>query len=238
MSTANLGDTPVRLRMKRTPIFQTLTEPNGSLYISEDYTITAENLPLPVVESANPDVYMQNGEELYGWFKSLVGDIDEETIFGRLYKEANEYYFELLQSFSESVSIRGDGANSFYFLPDGRYGHFADGEAQDYQYTETKVDIPLADTLTSVKVINNTVVPIPGTGTNVATLYMTPGTEQVELNTYFDYNKEYLSYPLTDEPETLYFVVDSDTQPVRTDSATGSDNTPDQIAIGLTWEEQ
>ena len=238
MSTANLGDTPVRLRMKRTPIFQTLVQPNDRLYISEDYTITSENLPLPVVEGAAPDSYMQNGDELYGWIKTIVGDIDEETVFGRLYREANDYYFEILQSFSQTVVIRGDGANSFYFLPDGRYGYQPDGEVEDYQYNSTTQTVPLADSLSSIKLINNVVVPIPGTGTNVATLYLTPGTEQVELGTYFDYNKEYLSYPLTNEPETLYFVVDSDTQPVRSELAVGSDSTPDPIAIGLTWEEQ
>ena len=243
MSTANLGDTPVRLRMKRTPIYQTLVEPYGKLYLTDDYTVTSQNLPLQVAESliadpSNPGPYLQNGDELYGWMKAIIGDVDEETVFGRLYKEGNEYYFELLQSFAEEVALRGDGANSFYFLPDGRYGHQVDGEVEDYQYQETKVNIPLADSLTSVNVINNTVVPIPGTGTNVATLYLTPGTEQVELNTYFDYNKEYLSFPLTDEPETLYFVVDSDTNPNRTTGATGAENTPDQIAIGLTWEEQ
>ena len=243
MSTANLGDTPVRLRMKRTPIYQTLVEPYGQLFFTDDYTITSENLPLPVADEyatdpTNPGPVLQNGDEIYGWIQAIIGDVDEETVFGRLYKEANEYYFELLQSFSESVVLRGDGANNFYFLPDGRYGHLDHGEVIDFQYNETKVNVPLADTLSSVEVINNSVVPIPGTGTNVATLYLTPGTEQVELNTYFDYNKEYLSYPLTNEPETLYFVVDSDTNPVRDPTAVGAANTPDQIAIGLTWEEQ
>ena len=58
---------------------------------------------------------------------------------------------------------------------------------------------------------------------------MTGGTEQVDLNTYFDYNKEYLSYPLTDEAETLYFAIDSDQKIQEAEN---------EIAIGLTWEEQ
>ena len=52
--------------------------------------------------------------------------------------------------------------------------------------------------------------PIPGTGTNVATLYLQQGTEQFDLAAYFDYNKEYLSFPLTDNTESLYLAVDSD----------------------------
>ena len=99
----------------------------------------------------------------------------------------------------------------------------------NYGVAETATATVASDTLTSINVINNPVVPIPDTGINIATLYLTPGTEQLELDTYFDYNKEYLSFPLTDEAESLYFAVDSDTK-------IGSNT--DSIAIGTTWEEQ
>ena len=116
------------------------------------------------------------------------------------------------------------------FLPDLRFKHTPGGSgAVEVTTAETSVNVPLADTLTSVNAVNDVVVPIPNTGSNVATLYLQPnGTEQVNLDTYFDYNKEYLSYPLTDQAETLYFAVDAD-MPVSTDA---------DVAIGLTWEEQ
>jgi hypothetical protein len=82
--------------------------------------------------------------------------------------------------------------------------------------------------LSSVKIASNSVVPIPNTGVNVATLYLRSGTEQFDLDTYFDYNKEYLSFPLTDIADTLYFAVDSDTASTNTD----------EISLGVTWEEQ
>jgi hypothetical protein len=227
LSTANLNTGPVRLTMRRTPIFQTLTTigTNSALAIGTDpYIVSASNEPLNVAET---NTYLQNGESIYGWFQGVVGAIDEETIFGRLYKKTNSYYFEVLQSFGDTITLNANGK----FLPDVRYVRDASGEVIGLVAdTVTKTEVPLQDTLTSIKVFDNPVTPIPGTGANVATLYLAQnGTEQLDLDTYFDYNKEYLSYPLTDEAETLYFVVDKDT---------AADATPNEIAIGLTWEEQ
>jgi hypothetical protein len=225
MSTANLGSKPVRLRMKRTPIFQTLTQCTGTLQLNADYTVTPNNLPLPVTGGSSG--YMDNGEDVYGWFQGVIGDVDKETVFGRLYKKLNEYYFEVLQSFDSTIVLNNNG----YFLADKRFNRdsTATDGAVETTTAETKRLVPLADTLTSVNAVNDTIVPIPNTGSNVATLYLQPsGTEQVDLDTYFDYNKEYLSYPLTDQAETLYFAVDLD----------GAVKEDAEVAIGLTWEEQ
>jgi hypothetical protein len=224
LSTANLGDNPVRLRMKKTPIFQTQAEVSGSLELTQDYTITAANLPLPTNETNAP--YILNNEELYGWFKgSVLGN--DVTIFGRLYKVANEYFFESFESYTDTITLLAGE-----FLADQRFAFTSNNgvtEVTNYGISDTRTILPATDTLSSINVTNDPVVPIPGTGINIATVYLTSGSEQLELNTYFDYNKEYLSYPLTDEAETLYFAIDSDT-------SVGS--TPDPIAIGITWEEQ
>ncbi len=230
MSTANLGSFPVRLQMKRTPVFQTLTQTgtNVDLAINGEYTVSPNNLPLVVNETggASGVPYLQNGEEIFGWFQGNISDVDAETIFGRLYKKTNEYYFEVLQSFNGVVKLNDGGK----FLKDLRFARAtADNGTLDEITSETVSETPLADQLTSVKALNNVVVPIPDTGANVATLYLQPtGTEQVDLDTYFDYNKEYLSYPLTNIPETLYFAIDADR----------AVNEKAEIAIGLTWEEQ
>jgi hypothetical protein len=81
MSAANLGDNPVRLRMKKTPKFQTLTTPVGTIALNSDYLVTSQNLPLDVTESSAP--YIRNNEDLYGWFKGRVLN-SNVTIFGRL----------------------------------------------------------------------------------------------------------------------------------------------------------
>jgi hypothetical protein len=147
-------------------------------------------------------------------------DSDAITVFGRLYKVSDEYYFELLESYNGTIELKAG-----VFLPDLRFE--ADGDSIN-QESITKVSQE-KEGLSSIKITNDTVVPIPGTGTNVATIYLQAGTEQLDLSPYFDYNKEYLSFPLTDQADSLYFAVDSDTK---------AGDTPDQVSLGCTWEEQ
>jgi len=236
LSTSNLGDNPVRMRFKKTPLFQTDTVYLGSISTSAEYTITAANLPLAVTESGGAGTFMDNADSLYGWFQATVG-VDNITVFGRLYKEADLYYYELLESYNAEVIIKVG-----IFLPDVRFsadGVYATGTAYSTSGSNYLLRPPLAQStvtkvtsekegLSSVKIANDTVVPIPGTGINVATIYLQAGTEQLDLAPYFDYNKEYLSFPLTDQADSLYFTVDSDT----------AANTSDEISLGCTWEEQ
>ena len=223
LSASNLGDNPVRMRFKKTPIFQTQVAYSGTITLDLPYSVTAANLPLSsvgVTESSAP--FSDNADSVYGWFQALVG-VDNITVFGRLYKDSDEYYFELLESYNGDVTLKAG-----VFLPDLRFE--ATG-ATVAQATVTKVTQE-KEGLSSVKIANNTVVPIPGTGINVATIYLQQGTEQLDLSPYFDYNKEYLSFPLTDFADSLYFTVDSDT--LARDTTAGKD----QVSLGCTWEEQ
>ena len=229
LSAANLGDNPVRLRMKKTPIFQTDVDVSSKTFtLAAQHTITSQNYPLSTTSlnpSSPPDTaptetggtYLQNGEEIYGWFQAKLDGITDITPFGRLYKQSDNYYFEILETYNGTITLLGGN-----FLPDGRYD--ADGSAyQDTRLTTEK------EGLSSIIIAYNTAVPIPGTGINIATLYLQEGTEQLDLAAYFDYNKDYLSFPLTDVADTLYLAVDSDT---------GSASTADEISLGITWEEQ
>ena len=217
LSASNLGDNPVRLRFKKTPIFQTDVAPSGTLSLSTDYTIDATNAPLAVTESGT---YLANGDSIYGWFRATVG-VDKVSVFGRLYKLTDSYYFEILDTFNGTVVLQS-GDN---FLADGRF------EADGTEITASTVTKATEEKegLSSIIIASNTVVPIPNTGTNVATIYLQQGTEQLDLSPYFDYNKEYLSFPLTDQADSLYFAVDSDT---------GSNTAVDEVSLGVTWEEQ
>jgi hypothetical protein len=217
LSTSNLGDNPVRLRFKKTPLFQTAVAPSGTLKLSSDYTVDADNNPLPVTESGT---YIANGESIYGWFRATVG-IDSVTVFGRLYKLADSYYFEILEAFNGTIVIQ----SAEFFLADGRF------ESDGTEVTATAVTKSTTEKegLSSIIIASNTVVPIPNTGTNVATIYLQQGTEQLDLSPYFDYNKEYLSFPLTDQADSLYFAVDSDR---------AVESTIDEVSLGCTWEEQ
>ena len=229
LSSANLGDNPVRLRMKKTPTFQTDVDITGKTFtLAAQHTITSQNFPLSTTSlspSTPPDTaptetggtYLQNGESIYGWFKAKLDGITDITPFGRLYKDADNYYFEVLQTFNGVITLL---ANEF--LADGRY----DSDGSAYQDTRLTTE---TEGLSSIIIAYNTAVPIPGTGINIATLYLQQGTEQLDLAAFFDYNKDYLSFPLTDVADTLYFAVDSDT-------ASGS--AEDNISLGVTWEEQ
>ena len=215
LSTSNLGDNPVRLRMKKTPIFQGDTAFNGTITLNDDFEIVASNPAMAVTESAT---FLENDESIYGWFKAIINDINDETVFGRLYKDSGSYYFELLESYAGTVKLLGGEQ----FLPERRF------DAEGNILTGTSKVTTEKEGLSSVKIANEVQVPIPGTGINIATLYLQEGTEQIDLLSYFDYNKEYLSFPLTDIADTLYFAVDSDQ----------ASNTSDEISLGITWEEQ
>lgn len=216
LSTANLGTTSARLRMKKTPVFQTLfvEDSVATFAINDDYTIDGLNDPLPI--DAGVQDYMEDGDSTFGWFRVEV-DGEPSTAFGRLYKTANDYFFELRESFNGTVVIPAGN-----FLRDKRFT--ADGTL----LTSASKTTFEKEGISSVVISNDIQVPIPGTGLPVATIYLRPGSEQLDLSSFFDYNKEYLSFPLTDVAETLYLAID-------TEEAAGN-TTP--VSIGITWEEQ
>jgi hypothetical protein len=215
--TANFAATPVKLDIVKTPLFQPDTPTNGSFTLTSTYQVTSENLPLPTSSTT----YLQKDEDfVYGWFRSNVG-----TVFGRLYRDnGGLYYFELKEVFSAPVTLFS-GAG-FPFLKDGRF---------DFQGNTIPVGIASEsaiekERLSSVFISNTIQSPVPKTGTVVASFFLKPGSDQFDLLSYFDYNKDYLSYPLTDEITSVY---------LATSSSSVANSTPAaEISVGLTWEEQ
>lgn len=221
MSTANLGTTtPIRLRMKKTPRFQTsdTTAVGVNFTLSSEYEITSENKELSI--AAGSQNYLDDGESVYGWFRGKLG-IDRLTVFGRLYKVSTFYYFELLETYNGTVTLEVGS-----FLCDLRFGPEGNILTGITKITEEK------EGLSSVEIATQEQVPIPGTGVDIATLYLKPGTEQIDLSSYYDYNKEYLSYPLTDVADSLYLIADTETV-FAVPNPTSVD-----LSISITWEEQ
>lgn len=218
LSTINIGSSdPFRLRMKKTPIFQTNVVPTGTFTLDSDFTITSERNALDTSSST----YLADGEEIYGWFRATLGETESITVFGKIYKLGNDYYFELKETYNGTVIITGD------FLADKRFDPIGTDLSGTTKITEEK------EGLSSVVISTDAQVPIPNTGSIIATLYIQPGTEHMDLASYFDYNKEYLSYPLTNVAETLYYAIDSDDE-INLSSIASSGT----IGIGTTWEEQ
>lgn len=75
--------------------------------------------------------------------------------------------------------------------------------------------------------------PVANTGSTIFSLYSNAGGAQYDLADYFAYNKEYISYPLTNEVDILcaYAMWEST-------SAISQPNTQLSIVNSLTWEEQ
>lgn len=85
--------------------------------------------------------------------------------------------------------------------------------------------------LSSIKVNPQVRSPIPKTGTIVASIFVPASGEEYDLSPYFDYNKEYLSFPLTNKVESLYICG-------STQSTYNSGSPAAEISASLTWEEQ
>ena len=213
LSTANLGDRAVRMKVLKTPYFQPQIATTGSMTLSEPYTISANNPPLPISVESSPYI-TTDGDFVYGWFRADIG-----TVFGKLYKEGGNYYFTLLQTFSVSVKI----LSGIAFLPEGRFDFEGNTLTSN---TESRVE---KERLSSVYISTQVQCPVPDTGIEVASFYLKSGSDQFDLLSYFDYNKDYLSYPLTNQLESLYLVADN-SQLVSQPNI--------EITASLTWEEQ
>lgn len=218
LSTVNLGSNPVRLKLNKNPLFQSDVEPSGTFTIDGEYTIESSNPAISITSGQN---YISDGEFIYGWFRGRIDEIQDLSLFGRLYKVGTEYFFELNENQSGNITIRGD------FLPDKRFN--AIGEI----LTGDTKEISEKEGLSSILISNNEQVSIPNTGSTITTFYIQSGTEQIDLTSYFDYNKDYLSYPLTDLAESLYLSVDNDNEVNISNPSSSVD-----VAIGITWEEQ
>lgn len=219
VSTVNLGSVPVRVRLKKTPIFQSTFAVNGSFALTSKYEITSDKNPLPTSSST----YLEDGGHTYGWFRGLLDETENITVFGKLYRIGTDYYFDMIDTYVGKVELVAQS-----FLRELRFNTLGT------QLSDNDVKLLTEkEGLSSVKIAVTNQVPVPNTGINIATLYIQPGTEQIDMATYFDYNKEYLSYPLTNIADTLYFAVDAEGEVSLSSPATLA-----TVGIGITWEEQ
>jgi hypothetical protein len=212
LATANLSSKPIKLKILKTPLFQSAVSTQGDFLLTEPYEITSLNLALPTTSN----LYLENnGDFVYGWFRANVG-----TVLGKLYKDADAYFFTLLGSFSVPVIL----FSNIKFLKEARFDFEGNVLASESEFSSTK------ERLSSVFISTQIQMPIPKTGTEVCSFFLTPGSDQFDLLSYFDYNKDYLSFPLTNQIESLYLSCDSSESRVTEPVA--------NILASLTWEEQ
>ena len=137
----------------------------------------------------------------------------------------DNYYFSAINSTEDDVILEPLSGTNFFLYEDNLTPKNGD------PVSSAQNDFTLAP-LSSVKVSPQLRAPIPNTGTVVSSIFVPPNTgEAYDLASYFDYNKEYLSFPLTNTVESLFLVASSkETFDAGLREAS--------ISASITWEEQ
>ena len=204
------------------------------------FSVTSDtniNSPAPSVGSA-AEYIRDIGEGVYGYFRGFFEQDPSKkpiSVLGFLENRGSDrtkninddgYYFFALEPTTDDVILLGSGStNAEPFLLEQNSSP-KDGTGVTGITTEFTLD-----QLSSVKVNPQIRAPIPKTGTVVASLFVPDSGESFDLASYFDYNKEYLSFPLTNVVESLYLCASS-TSIFDSSAAKAS------ISASLTWEEQ
>ena len=232
------------VELRKTPVFQTFTNPTGTLAVNSggiDIGRRGKRTLLPIgIDPSQITAtvgYLQPGESIWGYFRyTIKGDTSglAFTTLGLLDRDANplveKYYFSAYEVSLDDHLIRGT------FLP---AGNWSGPSPLDPDLSSVSSPFPTSTLarLSAVETDSELRSPIPGTGETVTTLFSPNSGEEYELSPYFDYNKDYLSFPLTDIQETLYVCASSKSD-FLDGGATGTYLNRGEILASITWEEQ
>ena len=225
----------IKVDLLKTPIFQTLSTKSGTFTLPAnpdptDLTKTVLNIgkrgkSFKIHTSTSFSYFDNNNSGAYGYFKGrFENDASQKVIsvFGYLERResASDYYFRAEEPTTDNIVLEG-GAVFLY-----------EEQTTPTGTTTTPVDNDFTlDSLSSIKVSPELRAPIPKTGTIVASLFIPASGAEFDLSSYFDFNKEYLSFPLTNVVESLYVVGSSEG---TFDASAGISTTN----ASITWEEQ
>ena len=224
----------IKVDLLKSPIYQTTSTISGSFTLptNPDPTDTSKTT-LNIgkrgkafkINLTSSSFLTADNSGAYGYLKGkFENDASQKvvTVLGYLERRSSssEYYFRAENPSNDNIVLTGGTV----FL------YEAQSTPEGGTTTPTDNDFTL-DSLSSIKVSPETRSPIPKTGTIVASLFIPASGEEFDLSSYFDYNKEYLSFPLTNVVETLY-VVGSSEGTYNSSSAISTTN------ASITWEEQ
>lgn len=216
LSIGTIGANSGKLTLLKTPLFQTNTGVNGTFTTDATVDIMSSNL----LSTTDTNYLSEEGDFVYGYFKGYLNNASAFIkVLGKIERKNDLYYFYPHEVFSGQLQI----VSGSEFVRDEIFdseGNIVSHNINDFS----------KERLSSVFVSNTVQSPIPGTGTSVATYYVSAGSADYDLSAYFDYNKEYISFPLTDSLETLYLSLQCQ------ESYTGTELL--NVAASLTWEEQ
>ena len=193
-------------------------------------------------KASEAEYIRDDGKGVYGWFRGYYETDPTQkkiSVFGYLENRGMDrtkgisddgYYFSAYKPTDDNV-ILSSGSKFLYesnSTPKDGVGIVTTSSWDAAAFT--------LDQLSSIKVNDQIRSPIPKTGTIVASLYAPASGENYDLSPYFDYNKEYLSFPLTDKIDSLFLCASTE-DPYLVYTGDGS-ITPKNVSASLTWEEQ
>ena len=174
----------------------------------------------------------EDKEGVYGYFRgyfsqqptkkiSVLGLLQNKGMSRTENIEEDGWYFSALESTNDDIIL----------IKNGNFLYEHQTTPKDGTIISPLTSPFTLDQLSSVKINPQVRAPIPKTGTIVASLYAPPSGENYDLASYFDYNKEYLSFPLTDKIDSLFLCA-------STDSDYNVGLSTAKISGSITWEEQ
>ena len=217
-----------------------LTGTTGSTMVISVTTDTSSNTAADVGSHAE---YIRDiGGGAYGYFRgffendpakkpiSVLGYLENRGKDRTKNINTDDYYFYALDASTDNIVLNSTEP----FIRESTSSPVGDS------VSGTIAESTLAQ-LSSIKVSSQIQpTPIPKTGTVVASLYIPASGENYDLSPYFDYNKEYLSFPLTNKVDSLFLCASSQKEyrPGLFSPASGSATAEANVSASLTWEEQ
>jgi hypothetical protein len=189
-----------------------------------------------------------------GWTIGTTSPSAYTPILGKLSRTSAGYFFEKFFSYPEDVYIVGlfiperhltvssSGVFSEAVLSAGSGVLGSSASTDQTKWNRLEVDgfATWEDItrLSGVQIAQDLdLTPVPDTGNEILSYYTNAGGYQFDLQDYFAYNKEYLSFPLTDEVDIINLQGHYDISTQALGSSTPG-TSPFKVNNALTWEEQ
>lgn len=189
-----------------------------------------------------------------GWTVGSTEPSPYVPILGKLFQTSAGYFFEKFSSYPEDIYIVG------YFIPErhlvissagtftetvlssgtGLLGSSSSTDQSKWNrlQTDTLANWEDITRLSGVQIAQDlALTPVADTGNEILAYYSGGGGYQFDLQDYFAYNKEYLSFPLTDEVDIINLQGHYDISALPLGSATPA-SAFFKVNSALTWEEQ
>ena len=188
-----------------------------------------------------------------GGFNTTTIGVDEKELLVKFYRKAGLYYIQNYESQSVNMTVFCGSnwgimyAKMYTFSDSGDIELFtgtigsnaANGNHSKYE-NQKKWDASEIGNWESIAALSGAKIsqdfklaPVANTGNNVFSIYANKGGSQYDLEDYFAYNKEYISFPLTNEVDILGVYAHWESTSANTAPTTSID-----IVNSLTWEEQ